>query len=117
MRIKPLENRVVVQPIKADDRTAGGLYLPETARTGPLTGRVLAVGPGRTENGQRIPMTVKVGDTVILARYGGVEVDTGKGKVLVVQEHELIGIAEADEAARVPGPPDPPRPARPRPVA
>ena len=73
MAIRPLEDRVLVKPIESESKTASGIYLPEAAKEKPVRGEVIAVGPGKFEDGQRTPMDVKVGDTVIYSKYGGTE--------------------------------------------
>ncbi len=72
--IKPLEDRIVVQPLDAEQTTASGLVIPDTAKEKPQEGVVLAVGPGRFENGERLPLDVKTGDVVLYSKYGGTEV-------------------------------------------
>ena len=94
--IKPLADRVVVQPLEEEVQTfAGGqLVLPDTAKEKPQQGTVLAVGPGRLdENGKRIPMEVKVGDTVVYAKYSGTTFKTDEGKeYLFLKESDILGI-------------------------
>ncbi|HAM24101.1 MAG TPA: co-chaperone GroES, partial [Actinobacteria bacterium] len=72
--IKPLEDRVLVQPLEAEQTTASGLVIPDTAKEKPQEGKVLAVGPGRFEDGKRIPLDVAEGDVVVYSKYGGTEV-------------------------------------------
>jgi chaperonin GroES len=72
-KLKPLDDRIVVQPSEAEETTASGLVIPDTAKEKPVVGTVLAVGPGKFEDGQRVPMDVSVGDTVIYSKYGGTE--------------------------------------------
>lgn len=94
--IKPLADRVVVEPLEKEEQTfAGGqLVLPDTAKEKPQQGTVLAVGPGRLdENGKRIPMEVKVGDTVVFAKYSGTTFKTDEGKeYLFLKESDILGI-------------------------
>ncbi|MBN1813125.1 MAG: co-chaperone GroES [Anaerolineae bacterium] len=94
--IKPLGDRVIVQPIDDDVQTfAGGeLVLPDTAKEKPQQGKVLAVGPGRRdEDGERIPMDVQVGDTVIYAKYSGTTFKTPERKdILILKESDILGI-------------------------
>jgi len=91
--IKPLGNRVVVEPIEQEDLTSGGIVLPETAKEKPQNGSVLAIGPGdRDEDGKRIPMDVKEGDTVLFAKYSGTEIKLDDKKVLILRETDLLGI-------------------------
>lgn len=96
LNIKPLADRVVVEPLEKEEQTfAGGqLVLPDTAKEKPQQGTVLAVGPGRLdENGKRIPMEVKVGDTVVYAKYSGTTFKTDEGKeYLFLKESDILGI-------------------------
>ena len=93
--LKPLGDRVVVKPQEQIQTTASGLALPETAKEKPQQGEVIAVGPGRIdENGNRIPMDVSVGDTVLYAKYGGTEVKMDDDKLLVLKESYLLAIVE-----------------------
>ena len=91
--IKPLGNRVVVEPIEQEELTSGGIVLPETAKEKPQKGSVLAIGPGdRDDDGKRIPMDVKEGDTVLFAKYSGTEIKLDDKKVLILRETDLLGI-------------------------
>ncbi len=96
LNIKPLAERVVVEPLEKDVETfAGGeLVLPDTAKEKPQQGKVLAVGPGRRdEDGKRIPMEVKVGDTVVYAKYTGTSFKTDDGKeILFIKESDILAI-------------------------
>jgi chaperonin GroES len=95
MNLKPLADRLVVEPLEQDDVTAGGIILPETAKEKPQQGKVLAAGPGRTDDdGDRIVMDVKVGDTVLYAKYSGTEVKLGGKKVLILRESDVLAIVE-----------------------
>jgi chaperonin GroES len=90
-KIRPLEDRVVVEPLEAEEKTAGGILLPDTAREKPQRGRVLAVGPGKTnEDGKRIELTVKVGDEVLYGRYAGNEVKLGEKEVKIMRESDIL---------------------------
>jgi chaperonin GroES len=93
--IKPLGNRVVIEPVEQEEITAGGIVLPETAKEKPQKGTVLAVGPGeRDENGKRIPLDVKEGDTVLFAKYSGTEIKLDGRKVLILRESDLLAIVD-----------------------
>jgi chaperonin GroES len=92
--IKPLEDRIVVQPSDAEETTASGLVIPDTAKEKPQEGKVLAVGPGRFEEGQRVPLDVKVGDTVLYSKYGGTEVKYGGEEYLVLSARDVLAIIE-----------------------
>ncbi len=93
--IKPLGNRVVVEPEEQEDMTSGGIVLPETAKEKPQKGKVLATGPGeRDDDGKRIPMDVKEGDTVLFAKYSGTEIKLDDKKVLILRESDLLAIVD-----------------------
>lgn len=95
MAVKPLEDRVLVQPIEAESKTASGIYLPETAKEKPVRGKVIATGPGkRLDNGQRAQMSVRTGDTVVYGKYAGTEVEIKGTKHLILRESELLGVIE-----------------------
>ena len=95
MNLKPLADRLVVEPIEQEEVTAGGIILPETAKEKPQQGNVIAAGPGRTdEDGKRIPMDVKVGDKVLYAKYSGTEVKLESKKVLILRESDILAIVE-----------------------
>lgn len=91
--LKPLGNRVVVEPLEQEEMTAGGIYVPETAKEKPQQGVVLSVGPGdRDEDGDYIKMDVKVGDKVLFAKYSGTEMKLDGKKLLVLRESDLLAI-------------------------
>ena len=93
--LKPLGDRLVVKPQEQVQMTASGLALPETAKEKPQKGEVIAVGPGRRDDsGNRVPMDVSVGDTVLYAKYGGTEVKTNGDKLLVLKESDILAIVE-----------------------
>jgi len=95
MNLKPLADRLVVEPIEQDEVTAGGIILPETAKEKPQQGKVIAAGPGRTdEDGERIPMEVSVGDKVLYAKYSGTEIKLDGKKVLILRESDILAIVE-----------------------
>lgn len=90
---KPLGSRVLVQPIEQEEVTASGIVLPETAKEKPQQGKILAAGPGdRNEKGERIEMDVKVGDTILFAKYSGTEVKMDGKKLLILRESDILGI-------------------------
>jgi chaperonin GroES len=90
---KPLGGRVLVEPIEQEEVTASGIVLPETAKEKPQQGKVLAAGPGdRNDKGERIAMDVKVGDTVLFAKYSGTEVKMDGKKLLILRESDILGI-------------------------
>lgn len=93
MNLKPLGDRLVVEPRERESTTASGLVLPETAKEKPQEGEVIAVGPGRRdEDGKRIEMDVKVGDIVLYAKYGGTEVKIDDKKLLILKESDVLAI-------------------------
>jgi chaperonin GroES len=95
--LKPLGDRVVVEPIEQEEITAGGIVLPETAKEKPQRGLVVAVGPGtRDDEGDRIELDVKVGDTVLFAKYAGTEFKLDGKKLLILRESDLLAIVEDD---------------------
>ncbi len=94
MKLKPLGDRVVVEPIEQEEMTAGGIVLPETAKEKPQKGTVLAVGPGKVEDGNRVELDVKEGDQVLFAKYAGTEIKTDGKKLLILRESDLLAIVE-----------------------
>ncbi|MFI9648464.1 co-chaperone GroES [Streptomyces sp. NPDC052040] len=92
--IKPLEDRIVVQPLDAEQTTASGLVIPDTAKEKPQEGVVLAVGPGRIEDGKRVELDVKVGDVVLYSKYGGTEVKYNNEEYLVLSARDVLAIIE-----------------------
>ncbi len=95
INLKPLGSRVVIEPVEQEEVTAGGIVLPETAKEKPQKGIVLSIGPGdRDEDGKRIPMDVKVGDTVLFAKYAGTEIKIDNKKLLILRESDLLAIVE-----------------------
>jgi len=97
INIRPLGDRVIVQPVEKEETIAGGLLLPETAKEKPQQGEVLAAGEGRRdEDGDRIPMDVKVGDKVLFAKYAGTEIKLDGKKLLIMKETDILGIVKGD---------------------
>ncbi len=95
LNLKPLGDRLVVEPLEKEEKTASGIILPETAKEKPQEGTVLAAGPGRTDDdGKRIPMDVKVGDVVLYAKYAGTEVKIDDKKLLILKESDILAIVE-----------------------
>ena len=96
LNLKPLGDRLIVEPVEREEVTASGIVLPETAKEKPQEGKVLAAGPGRRdEEGKRIPMDVKEGDRVLFAKYAGTEVKLEPDrKVLVLKESDILAIVE-----------------------
>jgi chaperonin GroES len=93
--LKPLGSRVVIEPIEQDEVTSGGIVLPETAKEKPQKGKIMSVGPGdRDDAGKRIAMDVKVGDTVLYAKYAGTEIKVDGKKLLILKESDVLAIVE-----------------------
>ena len=94
--IKPLEDRIVVQPLEAEQTTASGLVIPDTAKEKPQEGKVLAVGPGRFDDAgaKRVPVDVQVGDVVLYSKYGGTEVKYAGEEYLVLSARDVLAIIE-----------------------
>ena len=93
--IKPLEDRIVIRQVDSEEKTASGLYIPDAAKEKPQEGKVLAVGPGRVDdNGNRVPVDVKVGDHVIFSRYGGTEVKYDGEELQILSARDVLAIVE-----------------------
>ena len=93
--LKPLEDRIVVEPLEAEQVTASGLVIPDTAKEKPQEGKVLAVGPGRFDDkGVRVPVDVKVGDVVLYSKYGGTEVKYSGQEYLVLSARDVLAVIE-----------------------
>lgn len=90
--LKPLGDRVVIEPLEKEETTASGIVLPDTAKEKPQEGKVVAVGSGRFENGERIPLEVKEGDTVIFSKYAGTEVKVDNKELLIMRESDILAI-------------------------
>ncbi len=96
MSLKPLGNRVVVEPIEQEEITAGGIVLPETAKEKPQKGTVISVGPGdRNDKGDRVPMDVAQGDTILFAKYSGTEIKLDGKKLLILRESDILAIVQS----------------------
>jgi chaperonin GroES len=93
MKLKPLGDRLVVKALEAEEKTASGLYLPDQAKERPQRGTVLAVGPGRYEDGKRIPMLVAEGDEVVFSKYGGTEVTIDGEDLIILREVDVLAKA------------------------
>ena len=95
LKLKPLADRIIVEPLEAEEVTASGIILPETAKEKPQRGKVLAAGPGRRDDdGKRVAMDVKVGDVVLYAKYGGTEVKLEDKKYLILRESDVLAIVD-----------------------
>ena len=101
MSFRPLHDRVLVRRIDADEKTAGGIIIPDTAKEKPQRGEVIAVGAGsRTEDGKLVPLDVKAGDEVLFGKWSGTEVKIDGEDLLIMKESDILGIVEAAKAAR-----------------
>ncbi|WP_457630634.1 co-chaperone GroES [Oceanithermus sp.] len=93
--IKPLADRVVVEPIEEEVTTKGGIVLPDTAKEKPQKGKVIAVGSGKLlDNGERVPLEVKEGDIVVFAKYGGTEIEIEGNEYVILSERDLLAVVE-----------------------
>ena len=90
--IRPLSDRVVLKPVMAEEKTKGGIVLPDTAKDKPQEGEVVAVGPGRIEEGKRVEPEVKVGERVIYSKYSGTEVKIDGDEYLIVRESDILAV-------------------------
>jgi chaperonin GroES len=95
LKLRPLGDRVVVEPLEQEERTESGLFIPETAKEKPQRGKIVAIGEGRRdEDGKRIPMDVKVGETILFAKYGGTEVKLDGQKILILKETDILAVVD-----------------------
>ena len=95
MKLRPLDDRVVIKQSEAEEKSTGGIFLPDTAKEKPQTGKVVAAGPGKTlDNGRRSEMSVKKNDKVIYAKYIGSDVEIGEEKYVILRESDILGIVE-----------------------
>jgi chaperonin GroES len=92
--LKPLGDRVVIKPLPREEMTKSGIYLPDTAKEKPQEGTVVAVGPGRTEDGKLVPMTVKVDQKVLYAKYSGTDFKQDDVELLIVSEKDILAVLE-----------------------
>jgi chaperonin GroES len=99
MKFRPLHDRVAVKRVEEEQKTKGGLIIPDTAKEKPMQGEVLAVGPGaRDEDGDLVPMSVQVGDRVLFGKWSGTEVKIDDEEVLIMKESDLLGVLEGSPA-------------------
>ena len=95
MAVRPLEDRVLIQPVEPETRTKSGIFLPESAKEKPMQGKVVATGPGKLlDNGERVKLGVKKGDVVVYGKYAGTEVEIKNSKHIIMRESELLGVIE-----------------------
>ena len=90
-KLQPMADRVLVKPIEKEEKTKSGIYLPDTAKEKPQEGEILAVGPGKmSDDGKRIPMDLKVGDTIVYAKYGGTEIKVDEEELIILRESDIL---------------------------
>jgi chaperonin GroES len=101
MKFRPLHDRVVVRRIEQQDKTAGGIIIPDTAKEKPMEGEIIAVGPGgRDENGKLVPIDVKPGDRILFGKWSGTEVKIGGEELLIMKETDIMGVIEGAAAGK-----------------
>jgi len=101
MKFRPLHDRVVVRRLEEEQKTAGGIIIPDTAKEKPMQGEILAVGPGaRNEKGELNPLDVKAGDRVLFGKWSGTEVKIDGEELLIMKESDIMGIVEGGVAAK-----------------
>jgi chaperonin GroES len=101
MKFRPLHDRVVVRRLKQDEKTAGGIIIPDTAQEKPMEGEIIAAGPGaRNEQGQLVALDVKIGDRVLLGKWSGTEVKLDGEELMIMKESDIMGIIEGTPAAK-----------------
>jgi chaperonin GroES len=101
MKFKPLQDRVLIRRLESEEKTAGGIIIPDTAKEKPMEGEVIAVGPGtRTEDGKLHPLDVKAGDRVLFGKWSGTEVKVDGEELVIVKESDVLGIIECSAAKR-----------------
>jgi chaperonin GroES len=101
MAFRPLHDRVVVRRIEEDERTAGGIIIPDTAKEKPMQGEIVAVGPGaRNEKGDLVPLELKKGDTVLFGKWSGTEVKIDGEELMIMKESDILGIIEGVAKAK-----------------
>jgi chaperonin GroES len=99
MKFRPLHDRVVVRRLKQDEKTAGGIIIPDTAQEKPMEGEIIAAGPGaRNESGALVPLDVKVGDRVLFGKWSGTEVKLDGEELMIMKESDIMGIIEGTPA-------------------
>ena len=97
MKLRPLGDRVIVKPAEGEETTASGLVIPDTAKEKPQEGTIIAVGPGRWEDGEYVPLEVKEGDAIIYSKYGGTEVKIGGEEHLILSERDILAVVEKEK--------------------
>lgn len=95
MKVRPLHDRVLVERLEAESKTAGGIIIPDTAKEKPAEGKVVSVGEGaRDESGKRVPMDVKIGDRILFAKWGGTEVKLDGKELIILKESDILAVIE-----------------------
>jgi chaperonin GroES len=95
MKIRPLNDRILVKRVEGEEKTAGGIIIPDSAKEKPAEGEIVAVGPGKmTDKGERVAMDVKVGDSVLFSKYGGTDVKINGEDYLIMREDDILGVVE-----------------------
>ncbi len=95
LNVKPLGDRVVIKPLEAEDKTKGGIILPDTAKEKPQEGKIVAIGKGKIDDaGKAIPMEVKIGDKVLYGKYSGTEITIDKEQYIILKEEEILAVIE-----------------------
>ncbi|MBA3516673.1 MAG: co-chaperone GroES [Rhizobiales bacterium] len=101
MKFRPLHDRIVIRRIEGEDKTKGGIIIPDTAKEKPQEGEVVAVGPGaRDEAGKRVPVDLKSGDRILFGKWSGTEVKIDGEELLIMKESDVMGVLESTQAAR-----------------
>jgi chaperonin GroES len=101
MKFRPLHDRVVVRRLEAEEKTAGGIIIPDTAKEKPMEGEIVAAGPGaRDETGKLVPLDVKAGDRILFGKWSGTEVKLDGEELLIMKESDIMGIIEGQPAAK-----------------
>jgi chaperonin GroES len=94
LKIRPLHDRILVKRISEEEKTKGGIIIPDTAKEKPQEGKVVAVGPGRVEDGKTIPVSVKPGDRILFGKYAGTEIKLDGEEHLILREDDVLGVIE-----------------------
>jgi len=95
MKLRPLQDRIIIKRVEEEEKTSGGIIIPDSAKEKPQKGKVLAVGPGKVDDqGRKVEMTVKKGDTVLFGKYAGSEVKLDAEEVLILREEDILGILD-----------------------
>lgn len=93
-KVRPLHDRLIVKRIEEEEKTAGGIIIPDSAKEKPMQGKVVAVGPGRQDEGKVVPLDVKKGDTILFGKYAGTEIQLDGKEHLIMREDDILGVIE-----------------------